>query len=113
MSKEEKLSKIEKMYKNIKVKPYYLKRALNPNTKTLNNQTVRLADMDNKVYPFIRLKTSGKGGTGNRTTLTKAKTHAEAQADARKNKDFITFKTSTDAQYFARNFSKLIDKKRR
>ena len=42
MSKEEKLSKIERMYKNIKVKPYYLKRALNPNTKTLNNQTEQL-----------------------------------------------------------------------
>ena len=26
--------------------------------------------------------------------------------------DFITFKTSADAQYFAKNFSKLIDKKR-
>ena len=113
MAKEEKLSKIERMYKDLKVKPYYLRRALNPNTKTTkNNETVRLADSDNRVYPFIRLKTSGKGGTGNRTTLTKAKTHAEAQADAKKNKDFITFKTSADAQYFAKNFSKLIDKKR-
>ena len=113
MSEREKLSKIERMYKNLKVKPYYLKRALNPNTQTLNNQTVRLADMDNKVYPFIRLKTSGKGGTGNRTTLKKVKTHAEAQADAKKNKDFITFKTSADAQYFARNFSRLINKMRK
>ena len=112
MAKEEKLSKIERMYKNLRKKPYYLTRALNPKTTTLNNQTVRLAQQDNIVYPLVRIsnKPSGKGGTGNR--MLKKHNNSEALAMASQKNDFIRFKTESDAKYFAKNFSNLITKYR-
>ena len=108
----DRISKIERMYNSLKTKPYYLKRALNPNTTTLNNQTVRLAQQDNIVYPLVRIssKPSGKGGTGNR--MLKKHSMSEALAIASQKNDFIRFKTENDAKYFAKNFSKLINKKR-
>tara|TARA_R100000544_G_C2201799_1_gene47131 strand:+ start:41 stop:367 length:327 start_codon:yes stop_codon:yes gene_type:complete len=105
------MSKIEKMYQSLDTKPFYLRRALNPNTVTTGkNETVRLAQTDNIVYPTVRMVQPGKGGTGN-TRLKKLPVKDALQL-ARNKRDFIRFSNEKDARYFAENFSKLIDKKR-
>ena len=105
-------SKIEKMYQSLDTKPFYLRRALNPNTVTTGkNETVRLAQTDNIVYPTVRMVQPGKGGTGN-TRLKKLPVKDALQL-ARNKRDFIRFSNEKDARYFAENFSKLIDKKRK
>jgi hypothetical protein len=106
------MSKIEKMYQSLDTKPFYLRRALNPNTVTTGkNETVRLAQTDNIVYPTVRMVQPGKGGTGN-TRLKKLPVKDALQL-ARNKRDFIRFSNEKDARYFAENFSKLIDKKRK
>ena len=106
------MSKIEKMYQSLDTKPFYLRRALNPNTVTTGkNETVRLAQTDNIVYPTVRMVQPGKGGTGN-TRLKKLPVKNALQL-ARNKRDFIRFSNEKDARYFAENFSKLIDKKRK
>ena len=106
------MSKIEKMYQSLDTKPFYLRRALNPNTGTTGkNETVRLAQTDNIVYPTVRMVQPGKGGTGN-TRLKKLPVKDALQL-ARNKRDFIRFSNEKDARYFAENFSKLIDKKRK
>ena len=106
------MSKIEKMYQSLDTKPFYLRRALNPNTVTTGkNETVRLAQTDNIVYPTVRMVQPGKGGTGN-TRLKKLPVEDALQL-ARNKRDFIRFSNEKDARYFAENFSKLIDKKRK
>jgi hypothetical protein len=100
------------MYDSLDTKPNYLRRALNPKTEaTRNNETVKLAQSDNIVYPTIRLLSPGKGGTGNRRL--KKYSMKEAEQLARNKKDFIRFQSEKDARYFAENFTKLIDKKRK
>ena len=105
-------SKIEKMYLELDTKPFYLRRALNPNTVTTSkNETVRLAQTDNIVYPTVRMTQPGKGGTGN--TRLKKLSVKDALQLAKNKRDFIRFSNEKDARYFAENFSKLIDKKRK
>ena len=104
-------SKIEKMYQSLDTKPFYLRRALNPNTITTSkNETVRLAQTDNIVYPTVRMIQPGRGGVGN--TYLKKLSIKDALQVAKNKRDFIRFNTEKDARYFAENFSKLIDKKR-
>ena len=105
-------SKIEKMYLGLDTKPFYLRRALNPSTVTTSkNETVRLAQSDNIVYPTVRMMRPGKGGTGN--TRLKKLSVKDALQLAKNKRDFIRFSNEKDARYFAENFSKLIDKKRK
>ena len=109
--KEEKLSKIERMYKSLDTKPFYLRRALNSNTVTTGkNETVRLAQTDNIVYPTIRMIQPGKGGVGN-IRLKKLPVKDALQL-AKNKRDFIRFSNEKDAKYFAKNFSNLINKYR-
>ena len=90
----------------------WIKRALNPNTVTTGkNETVRLAQTDNIVYPTVRMVKPGKGGVGN--TYLKKLPVKKAEQLARNKRDFISFNSEKDARYFAENFTKLIDKKRK
>ena len=81
-------SKIEKMYLKLDTKPFYLRRELNPNTVTTSkNETVRLAQSDNIVYPTVRMMQPGKGGTGN--TRLKKLSVKDALQLAKNKRDFI------------------------
>ena len=100
------------MYDSLDTKPNYLQRTLNTQTEdTRNHETVRLSQSDNIVYTTIRLLSPGKGGTGNRRL--KKYSMKEAEQLARNKKYFIRFQSEKDARYFAENFTKLIDKKRK
>ena len=95
---------------NIKKQPAWLKRALNPDTPTLENQTVKTrVEWDSKgkkkiLFPTIRQV--GKNGKLKIFSVDEARTIAE------KNKDFIEVDNFEDGNKLSKSISNEISKKR-